>query len=379
KLDGSIVIIPIIRDIVILEETYAKSTIIKDKENNTNIGYLKLPSFYVDFNKKEGRNCTEDVEKEIEKLKQENVSGIIFDLRNNGGGSLEDVVKIAGLFIEEGPVVQAKSKHGFTKIRNDKDTSIQFDGTLVVMVNSISASASEIFAAAMQDYERAIIIGSSSTFGKGTVQNFSDLDRFLNQKPDNMKPLGSLKLTVQKFYRINGGATQLKGITPDIVLPDYYNYIDYGEKDLEYTMPWDEISAAEYKKWNLTYDFDFIKEVSSKRVQNDIIFNLIDENGKRLKKVREETSYTLNFKNYNSEKKQKKEIVKKYERIGKDTLGLNIYSLNCDLPEIEADTAKKARIDAWILNLKKDIYLSETVNVINDIENSKNKNAIKEN
>ena len=375
KLDKSIKEIVLIRDVVVLEETYAKSAIIKDDKAGRNFGYLKLPSFYVDFSKINGRNCFDDVKREIEKLKSENIEGLVFDLRDNGGGSLEDVVNIAGLFIKQGPVVQARGRKGMQRTLEDKDPHIQYDGPVVVMVNTISASASEIFAAAMQDYGRALIVGTKSTYGKGTVQNFSELDRMVPRKPADMKDLGSLKMTVQKFYRINGDATQMKGVTPDIVFPDYYNYMEFGERDLEYAMPWDEISGLTYNKWNLSYDKNYIEQICEKRIENDSILILIDENGKRLESIREETEYSLNYENYKMQLENREKEGEKYDRIGKDTLGLAIEILKADLPEIEADTSSKARFDAWILGLKKDIYLVESVNILNDIEEYKIENA----
>jgi len=375
KLDKSITEIVLIRDVVVLEETYAKSAIIKDEESGRKYGYLKLPSFYVDFSKINGRNCFDYLKREIDKLKNENIEGLVFDLRNNGGGSLEDVVKIAGLFIKQGPVVQSMGRKGMQRTLEDKDPQIQYNDAVVVMVNTISASASEIFAAAMQDYNRAIIVGTNSTYGKGTVQNFSELDRMVPRKPADMNELGSLKMTVQKFYRVNGGATQLKGVTPDIIFPDYYNYMDFGERDLEYAMPWDEISALQYNQWDLSFDQDYIEQISQKRIQNDSILILIEENGKRLKSLREETKYSLNYENYTSQLELREKEGEKYDRIGKDTLGLTIEVLKADLPEIEADTSSKARSDAWIIGLRKDIYLSETVNILNDIEEYKTENA----
>ncbi|MBC8487561.1 MAG: carboxy terminal-processing peptidase [Bacteroidetes bacterium] len=378
KLDGAIKEISIIRDVVVLEETYAKSAVIRDDESNRIFGYVKLPSFYIDFNKINGKNCFDDVKNEIEKLKQENVDGIIFDLRNNGGGSLEDVVKIAGLFIEEGPIVQSRGRKGMKKTYKDLDPEIQYGGPLIVMVNAISASASEIFAAAMQDYNRAIVIGGNSTYGKGTVQNFTELDRMVPKKPVDMKPLGALKMTVQKFYRVNGGATQLNGVTPDIVLPDYYNYMDFGERDLDNAMPWSEIFPLTYNKCTPSYDVDYIEEISKKRIKGDSILVLVDENGKRLKKLREDTEYSLNYENYKSRIEKREKSGEKYERIGKDTLGLTIEILKTDLPGVEADTSKKARTEAWITGLKKDVYLVEAVNILNDIDNYRSENARKE-
>ena len=375
KLDGSVKEISIIRDVVVLEETYAKSAIIDDEESGKKYGYIKLPSFYVDFSKINGRNCFDDVEIEIDKLKEENVDGIVFDLRDNGGGSLEDVVKIAGLFLEKGPIVQSRGRHGSKKTYTDKDPEIQFDGPLVVMVNSISASASEIFAAAMEDYNRAIIVGSTSTYGKGTVQNFTELDRMVPKKPSDMQDLGSLKMTIQKFYRINGHTTQLEGVVPDIVFPDYYNYMDFGERDLDNAMPWDEISPLTYTTWNLSYDKDYIEGISMKRIKNDTILVLIDENGKRLKEIRDNTQYSLNYEKFESRVEAREEEGEKYEHIGKDTLNLAVQILKADLPEVEADTSKKARTEAWITELKKDIYLVESVNILKDIEQYKLENA----
>lgn len=375
KLDKSIVEVVLIRDVVVLEETYAKSAIIKDEETNRNYGYLKLPSFYVDFSKMDGRNCFDDVKKEIDKLKEENIEGLVFDLRDNGGGSLEDVVNIAGLFIKQGPIVQSMGRKGMQRTMEDKDPQIQYDGPVVVMVNTISASASEIFAAAMQDYNRALIVGTTSTYGKGTVQNFSELDRMVPRKPADMTDLGSLKMTVQKFYRINGGATQLKGVTPDIVFPDYYNYMDFGERDLEYAMPWDEISPLSYNQWNLTYDKEYIEQISGKRIKSDTTLVLIDENGQRLQTLREENKYSLNYQTYSEQLEMREKEGEKYDKIGKDTLGLAIEVLKADMATVQADTSSQARSDAWILGLKKDIYLSETVNILNDIEEYKIENA----
>jgi carboxyl-terminal processing protease len=378
KIDGALKEISLIRDVVVLEDTYAKSAIINDPKSGKNYGYLKLPSFYVDFGNVNGRNCYDDVKIEIEKLKSENVSGIIFDLRDDGGGSLEDVVKIAGLFIKDGPIVQSVGSKGAKKIHKDLDLQVQYDGTLVVMVNAISASASEIFAAAMQDYNRAIIIGGNSTYGKGTVQNFTELDRMVPKKPADMEDLGSLKMTVQKFYRIDGGATQRKGVIPDIIVPDYYNYMEFNESFTDYSMPWDEISSLSYSTWDLGFDKQYISTLSEKRINNDTIFNLIEENGKRLKDIRDNTNITLNYNEYAAEIDRREQEGKKYDRIGKDQLNIAINILKSDKAEIQSDTSKQARLDAWISGLKKDVYLLEATNILKDIDSYQIQNAKKE-
>ena len=378
KPDGLVKVISIVRDVVVLEETYAKSALLKNDETGDKYGYIKLPSFYVDFSKINGKNCFDDVKVELAKLKEEHIDGLIFDLRDNGGGSLQDVVKIAGLFIKDGPVVQSSGKNGKKKVYTDTDSRVQYDGPLVVMVNATSASASEIFAAAMQDYDRAIIIGGNSTFGKGTVQNFTELDRMVPKKPYDMKDLGSLKMTIQKFYRINGGATQLKGVTPDIILPDYYNYMEIGEKDMDYPMKWDEITPLEWDEWTPTYNEKMIVEQSKHRVSSDSTFALIDENGKRLEAIREQTNIDLDYDDFEQIIDAREQDAKKYKKIGKDTLGLHIAELAADVQAMEADTSKQARREAWVTDLKKDIYLYEAYLVMNDIENQDAKSVLKE-
>ena len=242
KVDGKLKVVSIIREEVIIDEGYAKSLVIQSNKDSEKIGYIKLPKFYADFEKEDGHQSAEDVEIEIEKLKKAGVKGIILDLRNNGGGSLRDVVKMSGYFIEEGPIVQVKDRTNKPEVLDDKDPSVQYAGPLIVMVNEFSASASEILAAALQDYSRAIIVGSN-TYGKGSVQRFFDLDRAVYGNSD-VKPLGQIKITIQKFFRVNGGSTQLKGVTPDIILPDNYSEINVGEKDNEHPMAWSQISAV---------------------------------------------------------------------------------------------------------------------------------------
>jgi len=383
KLDGSIIVIPIIRDVVILEETYAKSTVIsrndivasaKSKKDDPvkRFGYIKLPKFYADFNKTGGRNCADDVKKELEKLKKENIDGLIIDLRNNRGGSLTDAVNMAGLFIEKGPIVQIKSRHGAPYILRDYDPLVHYDGPLVVMVNSFSASASEIFAAAMQNYKRGIIIGSASTFGKGTVQRFYNLDDFLHGETDDIKPLGSIKLTTQKFYRIDGGATQLKGVNTDIVLPDAYSYLDLGAKELDNAMPWDEIEPVLYVPCNMLVsglnNLEKIKKKSRSRIKSNVTFNLIDENAERYSKQRDKTIWNLNIDKYKEEQKKIKEEAKKYKNLQKEIPEMNIYSIKSDLLIINTDSSKLQRTKAWHQNLKKDIYLFEAIAIMDDMK-----------
>ena len=369
KTNGTIKVISIIRDIVILEETYAKSAILKPENSNKKVGYIYLPSFYVDFNDANARHSSKDIEEEVEKLKNENVNGIIIDLRNNGGGSLQDVVDMAGLFIKKGPIVQIKSRYGKPYILKDKDKKVQYNGKLIIMVNTLSASASEILSAALQDYNRAIIVGTPTTYGKGTVQRIISLDQMVSKGNEDLKPLGSLKLTTQKFYRINGGATQLKGVVPDIILPDIYDYVDIGERELDDVIPWDEILPADYEKWQKKkYVTNSIIENSKKRVANNKTFELIIESSKKLEKQKNETVVNLNLKKYRINNKKTKEKSKKYENLFKENTKLKISSLKVDLDRIKGDSIKIAGSKEWIKALNKDVYIEEAVNIFNDMK-----------
>ncbi len=257
KPDGTKLVIPIIRDVVQIDETYVKSTVLKT-DKNKNIGYLRIPSFYRDFTShadgKENRNVTDDTINELIKLKKQHIKGLVLDLRNNGGGALTDAVKISGLFLPGGPVVQVKDSQGSIRVLEDEDPKVVYDGPLIVLVNQFSASASEILAAALQDYHRAFIIGGAHTHGKGTVQAMLDMNKnlpllHLQQYED----LGALKLTIQKFYRINGGSTQYKGVEPDLIVPSMLDYLESGEKYMDNSLPWDQVQEVEYNPWRGVY------------------------------------------------------------------------------------------------------------------------------
>lgn len=369
KPDGTEQVIPITRDVVILEDTYAKSTVISDNEADTKIGFIHLPGFYADFTRSGGRNCAEDVAGELQKLKREEVDGVILDLRNNGGGSLAEVVEMVGLFIDKGPVVQVRGRDGDIRVMKDRNPATTYDGKLIVLVNSSSASASEILAAAIQDYDRGLIVGSKSTFGKGTVQRFLNLDDFIRGGED-IKPLGEIKLTTQKYYRINGGATQLKGVTPDVVLPDVYNLIDTGEKDQEQAMPWDEIVPASYQVWEnpVSKQLDKIKANSGKRVDENETFKLISENAKRYKVRYDRTSYPLNMDAYKAYKKGLEEEGKKYENIAKPIDGMDLNYLTKDYDYIHSDSSRLDRYKVWHRGLKKDAYVYEAIQIMRDMK-----------
>lgn len=366
KIDGSKQTISIIRDVVEIGATFAKSAVIGEGEDK--VGYIRLPKFYVNFYEDSNRDCAEDVRKEIEKLKAEKVKSIVLDLRNNGGGSLQGVIDIVGLFIKDGPVVQVKAPGKNPRVLRDSDNRVAYDGPLVVMVNQLSASASEIFAAAIQDYKRGIIIGSKSTFGKGTVQNVFDMDRALGARNNDLRPIGALKLTIQKYYRINGGTPQLKGVNPEIVLPDNYSYIKFGEREQDFALPYDEIETAEYEVWeNGTDKYPKAIANSKERIENNEKFDLIDEYAKWLKEEQENSVVSLNFEDFRAEREAFREKSEKYKGIRKSEEDLLLSGNKEDLKLWKENEEKNKEAEQWFKSLKNDIYLSEAFAVALDL------------
>ena len=366
KIDGTVEVISIIRDIVELEETFVKSSVVDVNERT--FGVINLPKFYIDFNERNFRNSATDMEQEIERLKEENVEGLLIDLRNNGGGSLKTAIEIAGLFISDGPVVQVKYRGEKPDIRSDKDSKIQWDGPLVVLVNELSASASEIFAAAMQDYNRAVIIGSKQSFGKGTVQNVLPLNNYFKYSED----LGALKMTIQKFYRINGGSTQLKGVVSDIAMPDKYTYFEIGERDEENPLDWDKIEPAEYAPVDVYENFHKVVNDSKERIGDNPHFIIIDDNAKWLKQGRDNTLVNLNYEGYKQELEERIEESKSYEDIALYESQLVFTSPKYELPIMARDSVLSKKREIWHKNLKKDIYMEEALTVLSELEIRKN-------
>lgn len=364
KVDGIVEDISIERDIVVIEETYAKSsTVIKDGKK---YGIINLPSFYDNFNRNNRISCSIDVKREIERLKKESIEGVIMDLRDNRGGSLGAVVDMAGLFIKKGPIVQVQSTTEPKRIYKDEDESIVWDGPLVIMVNELSASASEILAAAMQDYKRAVIIGSEQTFGKGTVQNIVDLNRFVRNNTNG--DLGAIKFTTDKYYRINGGSTQLEGVKSDIVVPDRYKYIGIGERTQDNPLAWDEISSAEYNIWENYYDYDAAITNSKKRIASNEQLKLIDENAKWINDIRDNETFSLNYNNYKKRLELNKEEAKRFDKISDYKTDLTFNSLPYEINLMEQDSILKEKRKRWHVSLSKDVYVEEALNVLNDLK-----------
>ena len=364
KTDGNVKVIAIVRDKFEIEETFAKSSVIDTPEGK--FGIIHLPKFYISFENRDGRDAFKDVAKEVEYLKAQNVEGIIVDLRNNGGGSLQTVVDMVGLFIPQGPVVQVKAKSGESDVLYDRDNKTQWTGPLVVLINNYSASASEIFAAAIQDYNRGLILGSKHSFGKGTVQNLLDLNRFGNKK---IGDLGAMKFTSQKFYRVNGGSTQLKGVESDLVLPDRFLYVDTGERDNENAMEWDKIAKAKYNVFD--YNFAPIKDKSKKRVATNPQFKLIDESAKWVKSQQDDNTFPLEYNEYLAKSKQLEEQSKRFNVLKDYKNSLAFTSLPHDEALIKNDTVLQNKRKRWFKSLNNDVYVEEAVNVLQDIKASK--------
>ena len=372
KVDGSIEEITITRDVVQIEETFAKSLIGQDDEFR--FGFINLPKFYFDMEDANGRAAGNDIAQEIKRLKTEGMDGLILDLRNNGGGSLREVIEMAGLFVDEGPVVQVALKDKRVRTLKDSDSGeILWDGPLVIMVNEFSASASEILAAALQDYDRAVIIGSKQTFGKGTVQVFEDLNQWVRN--NQFGDLGAIKLTTQKFYRINGGSTQLEGVKSDVVTPSRYSYIDVGERDEEFPLPYDEIPKADYSKFQGYANLAESIEKAQERIDANPNFKLLDDNAKWLSEQRDDNEIPLNFEAYAARLDRLEKETEKFESLSdyKNDLNFDILSYEKDL--VKTDSALGDKRQAWIKNLKKDIYVSEAVNVLKDLRMNNIKNA----
>ena len=295
KPDGRQQIIPILRDVVEIKETFVKGTTVTDEKSGQTFGYIKIPSFYRDYSGKTDRNCTDDLREELKRQSQENISGLILDLRNNGGGSLSDAVSVTGLFIKTGPVVQIRNGSGKIRVMEDDDPAVEYSGPMIVLVNRFSASASEILAGALQDYGRALIVGDEHTHGKGTVQALLDLDRFVNLRGmEKYMPLGAVKVTIQKFYRISGESTQEKGVTPDVVLPSRLDGLESGEKYLDNALPWDHIASAEYQHWQSSpKNIPELQKRSKFRVEKNEKFQEIIADAESAQKRRQQTQQSL--------------------------------------------------------------------------------------
>ena len=372
KIDGQIQDVKIKRDEVELEETFAKSTVISKNDNN--YGYISLPKFYADFDNYKNRNSANDVKNEIIKLKNNGIQGLILDLRNNGGGSLQTVVEMTGLFIEKGPVVQVKSIGNRKKVLYDRDPQVYWDGPLVLLINEMSASASEIISAALQDYNRAIIIGSEKSFGKGTVQNIIDLNRFISNTNYDM---GALKVTTDIFYRINGESVQLEGVQSDIIIPNSYMYIFNGERDEKNPIKWDKIGPATYTKWNKYSDkFNYVKDQINKKLDQNKLINNIYDRARWIRNQQNLKNVPLNIIEYKKYQKNQKQKASQFDNISKYQNELSFNLLKAEKPFIKANRELFEARAKWHESLSKDIFIDQAVNALDLIDSSIKTNYI---
>lgn len=366
KKDGSTKNVTLVREEIEIQETFVRSAVITDEKGNK-FGILYLPEFYVNLegNSKGGRDCSDDIKREINELKKQGITGLIMDVRNNGGGSLSEVLDITGLFVGSGPVVQVKDSNGKIKVLETKEKEIVWDGPLVVMTNELSASASEILAGALQDYKRAVIVGPEQTYGKGTVQTIYPLDRF-SMGDDKY---GALKVTIQKFYRINGSSTQLRGVNSDIVIPDILTYSDIFEKSQKFALPWDQISTTQYTTWQGTpkIDYTYIKEKSKERLKGSSYISSIEAIGNWTKELDKIDKISLSYDKFMNEMEKRSQQGKKYEKDITFDAKIKVEAPSYELVKFKQDTVLKAKREDWYKGMKKDFNLRESINVLNDI------------
>lgn len=377
KQDGSTKVVSMVREKVVQDEGYAKSAVVQN--GNDKIGYISLIDFYSAFEDAEGHHCADDVAKEVVKLKAENVKGIVIDLRNNGGGSLYEVVKMVGLFIKSGPVVQVKERSGKVdqSTWRDNDESVLYDGPLAVMVNEFSASASEIFAGAIQDYKRGIIIGSTSTYGKGTVQRQIPFGN-RNDLYSNRTDLGAMTLTFQKFYRVNGGSTQLKGITPDVVLPDAYEYFKGREKDNPEALPWDEIPQVAFRPWQNNAGYEAVIRNKNEKIKSNASLNLLQNNLQWLAK-NADLPVSLDIVKYRDRQKQVISTVNQNNSLLRSKEEINVAAMEADKDKFynNPDKQKGDRYQAWLKSLRSDMYINESVSIVSDLVHAQVQTVLK--
>lgn len=365
KKDGSTKTVSLVREEIEIQETFVRSAIITDDKGNK-FGILYLPEFYVNLeNNSKGRDCSDDVKKEILELKKQGIIGLIMDVRNNGGGSLSEVVDIAGLFVGKGPVVQVKDASGEIKVLKSKEKDIVWDGPLILMTNELSASASEILAGAMQDYKRAVVVGPLQTYGKGTVQTIIPLNRF-GMEDDKF---GALKITIQKFYRINGSSTQLKGVTSDIIIPGIFSYSDIFEKSQEFALPWDQIPSTKYTIWQGTpkIDYQYLKSQSEERLKGSTYISSIEKAGKWTKELDKIDKIPLKYEKFMQEMTKRRDQGKIFEKETNFDAKIKVEAPDYELVKFKTDTVLKAKREDWYKGMKKDFNLRESVNVLNDM------------
>ena len=369
KPDGTTKVVSLIREKIVLDEGYARSAVIT--KGTEKFGYILLPDFYANFEEEEGAKCSRDVAREVEKLKAEKVKGIIIDVRFNGGGSLYEVVQMAGLFIDKGPIVQIRNREGRSQVLSDEKPGILYNGPLVVMVNEFSASASEIFAGAIQDYNRGLVVGSTSTYGKGTVQRNVAFGKPLDDLGIQTE-YGAVKLTFQKFYRVTGSSTQKKGVAPDVVFPDEYEFLKYRERDNPASLQWDEMERAKYQLWSTGNTLAQVASVANRKIAADTGTIKFNKNSQWVSTIMDRP-ISLKYDKYVQFKKQLLAVVKQNESFLKlkDTMQISALKADYDKFYNNPDKTKQDRYQAWLKLVAKDIQISESSKLLNELAKEK--------
>ncbi len=366
KADGSVHTISIKRDVVRIEAAYARGAVLDLGPKHEPVGYVYLPGFYGDIGgpgRPGERNATDDVRALLAGFEKKKLAGAIVDLRGNGGGLLLHARDIAGLFIERGPIVQVRDSDGRQEVLSDEDPAVAFSGNLVVLVDRFSASASEIVAGALQDYERAVIVGTGPTHGKGTVQTVLDLDQLIGAPGGDS--LGVFKLTVQQYFRVNGASTQWRGVTPDIVLPDPVSFVESGERSLPHSIPWTSVRALDYARRQHGWSIPALAAASRERVKANPVFGKIEAFGKLMQERRRNTREPVERNAFLAERKRDKQA---RDAIDPDKSELKPYFEVSLVPGPSSAAAKddkklRQRLDAWKDNLARDAWVSEAVHI----------------
>jgi len=370
--NGMIVEATLVRHVIEVRETYARSVLITNDKLAKTFGYIYLPKFYHDFNHAGGRSSIQDVKNELERMNRHQVAGVILDLRNNGGGILDDAVKMSGLFIEKGPIVQVKGRDLDPQIHSDQDEQVVYAGPLVVLVNALSASAAEIVASALQDYGRAVVIGGSRTFGKGTVQIFLNLDNYLQKNHQDLQPLGAMTLTVQKFFRVNGLSTQYRGVIPDIILPDLATALEIGERYLDNSLPADSIPGCTFQRWpNKGWNLAELQRRSTERISRHAWFTAVRERVRLESPESQSTLINLNLDHFRVEQQKLRQEIDDLNRVQSDISYLHLLVAAGEAVDPPLDLQENNNGDnrsRWLKDLQKDAYLDEAMMVLSDMD-----------
>lgn len=371
--DGRIETLSITRDVIRIEATYARGAVVRGDKKGDAVGYVYLPGFYGDVGARARpgeRNATDDVRAILNALQKKKVTQLVLDLRGNGGGLLTHARDISGLFIPQGPVVQTRDSDGKIDVLSDTDPSVSFSGNVVVLVDRFSASAAEILAGALQDYERAVIVGTSATHGKGTVQAVLDLDRM---QPKGKEPLGLYKITVQEYFRVSGGSTQLKGVVPDILLPDPTAFIDSGERTLYHAIPWSTIRSAPFTKTPHTWKPGELASASEARVKTNQELTMVSEFAKILGARKDKTVEPLERKAFQEAKKRAKAEIENLDPKKKDRKPvIEVEALpTAGAGPAPTDEKIRQRLDRWKDDLARDVWVEECVKILGDMAKAK--------